>query len=149
MFVYSGVCLLQVFTSGVCLLQVFAYSRCLFTPDVCLLQVLNSGVCLLQAFTLGFLNPRVCLHQVFFYTRYFLHQVFFTQGVYSRFLLLQAFTPVLQVFVSRCLFTPGVYSRCLLQVFGNIALESNEDISRWNNFTTFINGLLLLFRRVE
>jgi hypothetical protein len=33
-------------------------------------------------------------------------------------------------------------------VFGNIALNPYEEISRWNNFQTFDNGLTLLFRRV-
>ena len=32
------------------------------------------------------------------------------------------------------------------QIFGTIGLSPNEEISRWNNFQTFVDGLTLLFR---
>ncbi|ESN95222.1 hypothetical protein HELRODRAFT_128993, partial [Helobdella robusta] len=39
-----------------------------------------------------------------------------------------------------------IYAIIGMQIFGNIALKSSSDINRHNNFRTFFNGVLLLFR---
>lgn len=40
----------------------------------------------------------------------------------------------------------GLQPAFLLQVFGNIALDDDSSINRHNNFRTFLQALMLLFR---
>lgn len=39
-----------------------------------------------------------------------------------------------------------IYAIIGMQIFGNIELDPDTEINRHNNFQTFVQGLMLLFR---